>query len=219
MAPVSVAIEVGAKRAFAVALDWPGWARAGKDPDAALESLLAAAPRYATVLNGTRLGFAVPKDVRGIRVVERLSGDATTDFGAPGAKAKADRRPLDDIEIRRQLTILRACWRTFDGAVGRAEGVELRKGPRGGGRTLEAIVAHVNDADGAYLSQLAIKPPKAAGLGETRETIAGALEAARTATLPRKRPRGGDVWPPRFFVRRVAWHVLDHAWEIEDRLG
>jgi hypothetical protein len=24
---------------------------------------------------------------------------------------------------------------------------------------------------------------------------------------------------PRFAVRRVAWHALDHAWEIEDRRG
>ena len=23
---------------------------------------------------------------------------------------------------------------------------------------------------------------------------------------------------PRYFVRRLAWHVLDHVWEIEDRL-
>jgi hypothetical protein len=25
-------------------------------------------------------------------------------------------------------------------------------------------------------------------------------------------------WPPRYVVRRAAWHVLDHAWEIEDRI-
>ena len=24
-------------------------------------------------------------------------------------------------------------------------------------------------------------------------------------------------WPVRYMVRRVAWHVLDHAWEKEDR--
>ena len=28
----------------------------------------------------------------------------------------------------------------------------------------------------------------------------------------------GEVkWPWRYVVRRIAWHVLDHAWEIEDR--
>jgi len=25
-------------------------------------------------------------------------------------------------------------------------------------------------------------------------------------------------WPARYYVRRAAWHVLDHAWEIVDRL-
>jgi hypothetical protein len=27
------------------------------------------------------------------------------------------------------------------------------------------------------------------------------------------------LWPPRYFMRRAAWHILDHAWEIEDRAG
>ena len=34
---------------------------------------------------------------------------------------------------------------------------------------------------------------------------------------PKSGPRGGKIWSPRFFVRYVAWHTLDHAWEIEDR--
>jgi hypothetical protein len=29
MASIKVALEVGSKRIFAVALDWPGWARSG----------------------------------------------------------------------------------------------------------------------------------------------------------------------------------------------
>ena len=24
-------------------------------------------------------------------------------------------------------------------------------------------------------------------------------------------------WPVRYAARRIAWHVLDHAWEIEDK--
>lgn len=24
-------------------------------------------------------------------------------------------------------------------------------------------------------------------------------------------------WPVRYAVRRIAWRVLDHAWEMEDR--
>ena len=30
-------------------------------------------------------------------------------------------------------------------------------------------------------------------------------------------PSGGTLWTPRYFVRRTAWHTLNHAWEIEDR--
>jgi hypothetical protein len=24
-------------------------------------------------------------------------------------------------------------------------------------------------------------------------------------------------WPQRYAARRIAWHALDHAWEIQDR--
>ena len=27
----------------------------------------------------------------------------------------------------------------------------------------------------------------------------------------------GRKWTSRYAARRVAWHALDHAWEIEDR--
>jgi len=26
-----------------------------------------------------------------------------------------------------------------------------------------------------------------------------------------------SVWPARYLVRRTTWHVLDHAWEIQDK--
>jgi hypothetical protein len=38
-----------------------------------------------------------------------------------------------------------------------------------------------------------------------------ALAAALRAGAP------GGAWPARYVIRRTAWHVLDHAWEIEDR--
>ncbi len=47
MPGVPVYLELGSKRVFAAAVDWPGWCRSGKDERQALDALLAAAPRYA----------------------------------------------------------------------------------------------------------------------------------------------------------------------------
>ena len=30
-------------------------------------------------------------------------------------------------------------------------------------------------------------------------------------------PLADRKWPPRYAARRIAWHALDHAWEMEDR--
>ena len=51
-----------------------------------------------------------------------------------------------------------------------------------------------------------------------RQTVLDALTAAVENGLPEKGPRGGVIWPARYFVRRVVWHLLDHIWEIEDRI-
>jgi hypothetical protein len=220
-----VYVELGRRRAFAGAIAWPGWSRSGRDEATALQALIASGPRYARVLRGARLGFRPPADVSDLLVLERLTGDATTDFGAPSIVPAADRAPLDEPGLRRARAILSACWRAFDGAVAQASGRELRTGPRGGGRRLEAIVGHVAGADVAYLRALARRhqddeaAEPAARLAAIRAAISDALEAAVRGEIPDRGPRGGKVWAPRFFVRRVAWHVLDHTWEIEDRLA
>ena len=79
------------------------------------------------------------------------------------------------------------------------------------------------DAERAYLSRL----------GGTYRTMPGAdlaseMAGVREAFLdvfgtrgrggpPQRTPRSGRLWLPRYSVRRSAYHVLDHAWEIEDR--
>jgi hypothetical protein len=215
-------VEVGTKRAFAGALGWPGWCRAGRSEEAAVEALFAYGPRFAKVVRGTRLGFEAPKHPSGLRVAERLTGDATTDFGAPSVAPKMDRRPIDDAELRRLEAILTACWRAFDRAADHAEGRPLAKGPRGGGRDLAKIAAHVVDADGGYVRMLGRKVapgPKASQTERTRMAVLDALAVTAVEGPPPPGPRGGKRWLPRYFVRRVSWHVLDHAWEIEDRAG
>jgi hypothetical protein len=215
----TVYIEVGNKRVFAGAIDWPAWARSGRDEEAALEALFAYAPRYAQVLKGTRLGFEVPKDPSALRVVERLPGTATTDFGAPDVSPSADAEPVSDADLRRFATLFRACWRAFDRAEEAAENVELTKGPGGGGRDLGKIVDHVLGSDESYLSMIGAKAPRVAPNGRAERVhraVLDALDVAVRQGVP-PGPRGGKRWTPRCFVRRSAWHALDHTWEIEDR--
>jgi hypothetical protein len=217
-----VYLECGTKRTFAGALDWPGWCRQGPNETDALGALLAYGPKYASILAGTRLGFVAPKDPTQLVVVERIPGTATTDFGAPGVAPTVDHeRSCDDGSLKRFETILHAGWRAFDRTVTSARGKTLATGPRGGGRSLEAIVAHVREADASYLSAVGWKTPKAATSAEpliaTRHAILAALRASAAGQIPSRGPRGGTRWSARYFVRRVAWHVMAHVWEIERR--
>jgi hypothetical protein len=215
MAMHEVYLEVGSKRVFAGSLGWPGWARAGKDEGAALENLAAHAERFEAALKKAKVeGFTVPTD---FSVVERLKGDATTDFGAPSGSPTVDAEPLEGTELERYVAILRAAWAALDRASDAARGVILTKGPRGGGRSRAAIVQHVIDAEGAYLSPLDGRKPKTGDAAAVRAAIEQAIRDRATG-VPRPAPRRPKkVWTPRYGVRRVAWHALDHAWEIEDR--
>lgn len=219
-------VEIGTKRVFAGAIDWPGWCRSGRDEGSALQALLAYAPRYAEVVRSARLGFREPPDASELVVLERLRGDSSTDFGAPSAAPAADAGwTIDAADLRRSRSVLRACWRAFDAAVEGARGRSLRTGPRGGGRDLEGIVRHVLGADAGYVVLIGARHPFDEGgdpgreLVEMRSAILEALEVAGREGVAEVGPRGGRRWPPRYFVRRVAWHALDHTWEIEDRVG
>ncbi len=151
---VAVYVEVGSRRVFAGALDWPGWCRNGRDEHAALQALIAYGPRYAAAVGPAAWGFTAQADAAALEVVERLEGNATTDFGAPAVAPASDERPLADDELERLAGQLQACWAAFDAAAQAASSAVLRKGPRGGGRKLDAIVSHVLEADGAYLARL-----------------------------------------------------------------
>jgi len=212
---LTVYLDGGPKRTFACALDWPGWARSGRGEEAAVAELLRYLPRYAAV--AARAGLEMPDVVASeVRVVERLPGSASTDFGALGAPPEADRRPLPSQEAARQADLLEAAWAVLDDVVAVAPQA-LRKGPRGGGRDRDAVMEHVLASEVSYARQLGVKAPRGADQGgaaaaELRAAVVAALREAREPVAPT--PKG---WPPRYTVRRFAWHVLDHAWEIEDR--
>ncbi len=194
-----VQLELGKTWVFASALDWPGWSRRGKGEEAALAELLGFAGRYAAV--------AGPDFEAGdLRVVEKVPGTGTTDFGAPDARSASDGEPLSAADADRLAGLLERCWRALD-AVVQAAPAELRKGPRGGGRDRDAVVDHVREAERSYGRTIGVRLSP----GTPWEDQRAALSAAFRDGAP------GGSWPARYAVRRFAWHVLDHAWEIEDK--
>lgn len=225
MDSIEVYVEAGMKKVFAGGVEWPGWCRSGRDERAALQSLVDYGSRYAQVLRNRGIQFEVPAKLEELKVVERLEGNSTTDFGAPAIPLTADKEGLAALDYDQSKDLLEACWLSFDQAVQIASGKELRKGPRGGGREIDKIVEHLLESDRGYLGRLAwqykmgreINPKE--DLARIRKAILDALQAAVKGELPERGPRGGILWPPRYFIRRVAWHVLDHAWEIEDRVS
>jgi hypothetical protein len=209
-----VYLEVGAHRVFASAADWPGWTRAGKDEKAALEALAEAARRYAQAAKAARVPFPSTAGDH-FDVVERLPGSATTDYGAPGAIAKGDARPMSRAEVDRQCALLEGSWTILKRVVDKAP-AELRKGPRGGGRDRDKMVDHVLDAEDAYAHKLGLRLARpdrrdVAAVREFRAAIVAAVRAGANVSPINKN------WPVRYAVRRTAWHALDHAWEIENR--
>ena len=220
---IDVYLEAGEKKTFAGAVGWPGWCRSGRGEDAALQALFDYGPRYESALRLEGINFEAPSGLSALRVTERVEGTRTTDYGAPDIAPTADARPVGAAELNRFQAILKACWRAFDVAVAGADGQELTRGPRGGGRDLEGIVRHVLGADAAYLRKLGWKfkveeqGNSQEELRRTRQAILEAIVASTQGEIPATGPRGGRRWTLRYFVRRVSWHVLDHAWEIEDR--
>ncbi|MEA3054878.1 MAG: hypothetical protein QOD30_310 [Actinomycetota bacterium] len=206
---IDVWIEKGKSRVFAVAIEWPGWARSAKDEASAIDALIEYGARYKAAV---RKRIALPKSVDDIKVVERATGDGNTDFGVPGSP-ESDASPVTASEMKRLVAILEASWAAFDTAAKKAKGTTLAKGPRGGGRTLAKIVDHHEEGLRTYVNKVGgdAKAP------DIRNAFLDAIEARNRGDLPDRGPRGGSRWTAREAVRRAAWHALDHAWEIEDR--
>jgi hypothetical protein len=214
--PILVTVEHTPKRTFATAADWPGWSRSGKTEELALEALVAYAPRYARIAEAEHRRFASRPTVDDLDVVERIEGSGGTEFGVPSRPSKHDARPTDAAEAARLAGLVAAAWRCFD-LVSAAAPEELRKGPRGGGRNTSKVVAHVLDADRAYANEMGIRIPSVEpddppAVEAMREAMLDVIRRARDGA-----PLAGKRWPARYAAHRIAWHALDHAWEVEDR--
>jgi hypothetical protein len=213
MSIVPVFLEVGSKRIFASAADWPGWCRTAKTEELALEALLAYVPRFEVVAR--HAGIAFPSAIE-LSVVEHLPGDATTDFGAPSTTAEAEREKLTAAKAKRQVALVRAAWAVLEEIAAQSP-AELRKGPRGGGRDRDKMLDHVIGAECAYARKIGLKIKQPAfddhdAVSAMREEIAAVLGSTSDGS-----PVVERGWTSRYAARRIAWHALDHAWEMQDR--
>jgi len=212
-----VILEVGTKRrVVAGAMDWPGLDRWGTSEDDALSELSSYLPRYAGVAERAGMGSAFAR-ARGAAVVERVPGSSSTDFwGIAHVPSQIEREVLPPADLERRLDLVCACWACFDDLAARVS-PELRPGSRSGGRSRDQIIRHVYGTEPDQFSRrVEVRTPIAVvmtpdGLATHRQEFLDAIRAYNAEGRPAR------TWPIQFLVRRTAHHVMDHAWELEDR--
>jgi hypothetical protein len=213
-----VVLEIGTKgrRVVAGAIDWPGLDRWGADEDAAAEKLLAYRARYTAVAQRAEMADAFGRE-RTVEVIERYRGSSSTDFwGIAHVTSATEQAVLPAADLERRLVLLQACWAEFD-HVAATVSHELRPGSRSGGRSGDEIIRHVYVSEPEQMSRkIEVRTPR-----EVVLTPDG-LEAHRRAYLDAIRAYNADgkparTWSIQFLIRRTAYHVMDHAWELQDR--
>ena len=213
-----VLVEIGpkGKRIVAAAMDWPGLERGGRSEYEAIERLLAYVPRYAPVAERVGLREALERSVQP-HVIERTPGNTSTDWwGIAHVPSVIEADPLSHAELERRIGLMRAAWDHFDHA-SKSAAAPLTKGPRGGGRERDQIIRHVYASERHnFWRKVAIRENDEVRLtpeelSAFRERYLAAIREYHAAHRPARR------WPLRFLIRRTAQHVMDHAWELEDR--
>ena len=212
-----VILEMGKKRrVVAAAYEWPGLDRWGSSDDDALSKLDSYLPRYASVAERAGMAREFGRQ-RTVEVIERVPGSSSTDFwGIAHVPSETEREVLSATDLERRLDLLQATWAYFDDV---SEGVstELLPGARGGGRTRDQIIRHTIANEPEQLSRkVEVRTPREVVL------TPGGLAAHRSDYLEALRAYNADgrparTWPIQFLIRRTGHHVMDHAWEMEDR--
>jgi hypothetical protein len=212
-----VILEIGRKRrVVAGAMDWPGLDRWGTSEDDALAKLLSYVPRYVGVAEraGMTSAFARARDPD---VVERVPGSSSTDFwGIAHVPSQIEREVLSPADLERRLDLLQACWAHFDDLAAHVS-AELRPGARSAGRSRDQIIRHVHINEPEQFSRkVEVRTPpdvvlSQGGRATHRQAYLTAIRAYNAEGKPAR------TWPLQFLVRRTAHHVMDHAWEMEDR--
>lgn len=205
-------VELADKKAIAWSLEWPGWCRIRTNEAAAVQALIDTQARYRLIAQRAGLDFA-PGD---LVVVERLAGDANTAWGVHSVLASAETKTIDATTAQRNVALLRASWDLLEEVVA-ASPSQLRKGPRGGGRDRDEIWRHVIEAERAYARKIGVRHQPF----EMNDPLRLKAMREEIATLLSKPSSGEPLiaggWYASYAVSRMAWHVVDHLWEIEDR--
>jgi hypothetical protein len=178
------------KKSVAFALDWPGWSRGA---------------------------MTAEFDASGpLEIVEDRVGPGSTDFwGISFAFSGNDTQAMSSEELARELTLMRACWTFFDEVRSRVS-AQLQQGPRGGGRDRDQIVRHVVSNEHHWAKRLGVLTPDDTiltdeGLRAHRDAYCTAIRALHA------QGKMARTWPVRYLIRHTAYHILDHAWEMEDK--
>lgn len=218
-----VYIEKGRKKVLAASVDWPGWVGSGETEAEALIALYEAADRYSAVMHAAQIDFNPPVSRHDFDLRETLAGGFATDFGGPHVPPHTDSLAVSEEDYMKLQSLLMACWQAFDAAVASSENKELLPARNGANLDVYGIISHVIKNDQSDLERLGwahrfrnYDNP----LDELRDIRESTLRAMTRATFGEIPQIGltGEIWSVRYFVRKLAWHTLDHAWEIEDRL-
>jgi len=216
---VRTVIERGpkGKKAVAFALDWPGWSRGAKTPEVALETLESYRERYRPIALAAGMGEEFDAGGR-LKVIEDRVGPGSTDFwGISFAPSSREQDPMDDAELERKITLLQTCWGYFDGVAKRVS-ADMRKGPRGGGRDRNTIIRHTIRVESEeFAKRLGLRIPEEGALApaKLRAYRKKYVETMRAYNRGEGKPMRS--WTLPFLIRHSAFHVMDHAWEMEDK--
>ena len=143
-------------------------------------------------------------------------GGSGTDFGVPSAITAADRLPVVAADAERLGRPRRGGVDGLRPGRRRGAGVPPQGATRWRSRPRQ-------DDRPRHRSRPWLRPgdrrptPRAPSRRAGRRRSGTGRDARGPATAVGRRPLAERKWTQRYAARRIAWHALDHAWEMEDR--
>ncbi len=154
---------------------------------------------------------------RDVEVVERVPGSSSTDFwGIAHVPSEIEREVLSPADLERRLDLLRRAGRTSTTSL-RASPATCGPDPAAPGAraTRSSATCTATSRSRCHARSRSERPLEVVltpeGLATHRQAYLDAFRAYNAEGKPAR------TWPIQFLVRRTAYHVMDHAWEMEDR--